>query len=146
MYHMKISKNSQRFIQFSAIDSASRYLVAFAYSSANGKNAKDFLHKVINKLPFTLKNIQVDGGSEFMKYFEEGCKQYNIPLYILPPYHPKYNGRVERSNKTLREDFYDNDSINSMIKYCNSIGEFNGELEKFIDKYNTYRPLRDFIN
>jgi hypothetical protein len=34
-----------------------------------------------------------------------------------------------------------------MIKRCNCIGEFNGELEKFIDKYNTHRPRQspDFL-
>ena len=35
--------------------------------------------------------------------FEEACKELNIPLYVLPPYNPKYNGRIERSNRIIRE-------------------------------------------
>ncbi len=30
-----------------------------------------------------------------MKYFEEGCKDNNIKLYVLPPRSLKYNGRIE---------------------------------------------------
>lgn len=40
---------------------------------------------------------------EFRKHFEEACKELNIPLYVLPPYSPKQNGRIERSNRTMRE-------------------------------------------
>jgi transposase InsO family protein len=131
--HMKVNKNGQRFVQFSAIDPSSRYIVALGYNNPNSKNAKDFLHKTINKFPFEIKSIQVDGGSEFRKHFEEECKRLQIPLYVLPPYHPKYNGRVERSNKTFREDFYNSGSSgNEIVRYCNCIGEFNVELEKFV--------------
>ena len=34
-------------------------------------------------------------AEEFMKHFENGCEENNIPLYVLPPRSPKYNGRVE---------------------------------------------------
>jgi transposase InsO family protein len=55
----------------------------------------------------------------------------------LPPYSLKYNGRIERSNRTIREEFYNN---NNLISYCINIGDFNLELEKYIYKYNNYRP------
>ena len=31
----------------------------------------------------------------FNPRFEEACKELNIPLYVLPPYSPKQNGRIE---------------------------------------------------
>ena len=35
------------------------------------------------KAPFTIESIQVDGGSEFMKEFEEDCQEFNIPLFSM---------------------------------------------------------------
>ena len=34
----------------------------------------------MKQFPFKIKSIQVDEGSEFRKYFEEECKEQNIPL------------------------------------------------------------------
>ena len=48
--------------------------------------------------------IQVDGGSEFMADFEAAF-DLNIPLIAIPPCKPQYNGGVERTNKTLRDEF-----------------------------------------
>ena len=74
---------------------------------------------------------------EFRKHFEEACKELNIELYVLPPYSPKQNGRIERSNRTMREEFYQNRDI---TKHCAELEDWNEELEKFIYKYNHYRP------
>lgn len=40
----------------------------------------------------------MDGGYEFVAHFEEECQNLDIPLYVLPPSSPKYNGEAERSN------------------------------------------------
>jgi transposase len=136
--HLKLNKNNLRFIEFSAIDPITRLKVSHCYSSANSKNARDFLiNKLIKQLPFRVISIQVDGGSEFRKYFEDTCKELNVELFVLPPYSPKYNGRIERSNRTIREEFYNNKNI---INYCNTVGDFNIELERAMHKYNYYRP------
>jgi transposase InsO family protein len=136
--HLKVRLNDLQMYEFSAIDPFTRILISQLYPSPNSRNAKDFLiNKVLKQLPFLIKSIQVDGGSEFMKDFEETCKELNIPLYVLPPYRPKYNGRVERSNRTIREDFY---FKNNELKHCNKLGEINEKLQEFIYKYNYYRP------
>jgi transposase InsO family protein len=88
--------------------------------------------------PFEVKSIQTDGGSEFMKYFEDACREYNIPLYILPPSRPKYNGRVKRSNRIMKEEFYARKDILE-----DSIGGFKYKLKEFIYKYNNYRSHRE---
>jgi hypothetical protein len=38
----------------------------------------------------------VDGGSEFMRHFEEVCEKLKTKLFVLKPSSLKYNGRVER--------------------------------------------------
>jgi transposase InsO family protein/predicted DNA-binding transcriptional regulator AlpA len=139
--HMTITKNNITMKQFTAIDPTTRMIISEVYSNATSFTALKFLiEKVLNGFPFNIKSIQVDGGSEFMKYFEDGCKRYNIPLYILPPHKPKYNGRVERSNRIMREEFYGD---NELLKLTDSLGGFRNKLREFIDKYNSYRPHRE---
>jgi hypothetical protein len=52
--------------------------VVAAYPSASAKNARDFLEKLIERTPFDVKAIQVDGGSEFMAEFEAACQELGI--------------------------------------------------------------------
>ncbi|HEU65721.1 MAG TPA: hypothetical protein ENN57_03530 [Chloroflexi bacterium] len=56
-------------------------------------------------MPFPVKAIQVDGGSEFEAIFEEECQKRNIRLFVLPPNSPKLNGCVERAHLTHTEEF-----------------------------------------
>jgi transposase InsO family protein len=62
-------------------------------------------------------------------------EQMSIPLIVLPPARPKYNGGVERGNRTFREEFY---ACRDLI--ADSIGAMRFELLKAVDKYNTFRP------
>ena len=72
----------------------------------NNSNATKFLRELIENVPYKVRSIQVDGGSEFMKDFEHACKELDIPLFVLPPAKPTYNSKIERSNRTFREEFY----------------------------------------
>ena len=38
--------------------------------------------------------------------FEQACEQLNIPLFVLPPRRPQFNGCVERANDTTRVEFW----------------------------------------
>ncbi|MDR3078536.1 MAG: DDE-type integrase/transposase/recombinase, partial [Rickettsiales bacterium] len=67
--HMVVTKNNVALRQFSAIDPTTRILVSEVYSTASSSTARRFLlERVIRNFPFPVKSIQVDGGSEFMKY------------------------------------------------------------------------------
>lgn len=132
--HMSVTKNNITMKHFQAWDPKTKTIVAKVVTSATSSAAAKFLHQVIEDMPFNVKSIQVDGGSEFMKHFEDECKKLNIPLYILPPNRPQYNGGVERGNRIFREEFYAN-KINA-----DSIGAFDYELRIAVVKYNTYRP------
>ena len=66
-----------------------------------------FLVPLEKRLPFPLKALQVDGGSEFEALFEEECRRRDIRLFVLPPRSPKLNGCVERAHRTHTEEFYE---------------------------------------
>ena len=85
-------------------------------------------------MPFSVKAIQVDGGSEFMAEFEIACQERAIRLFVLPPRSPKLNGYVERAQRTHREEFYE------VVDLPGSLKEVNQMLKAWEDVYNGYRP------
>lgn len=133
--HMTVYKNGVAVKHFQAWDPLSKFIHANIYHNAKSRTAKKFLLDLKQKAPFTIKSIQVDGGSEFMKEFEETCQELGIPLYVLPPKRPQYNGGVERGNRTFREEFYSREDI-----LADSIQALRYTLSQAVTKYNTYRP------
>lgn len=133
--HMSVTKHNITMKEFRAWDPITKTIVADVVSNATSSAAAKFLRKVIEEMPFKVKSIQVDGGSEFMANFEKECENLKLPLYVLPPSHPQYNGGVERGNRIFREEFYGRGDIRA-----ESIGAFKLQLKKAVHKYNTYRP------
>ena len=93
--------------QFTAVDVVSRQAVFGVRSRATAGTATAFLDELVQRFPFPVQAIQVDGGSEFMAGFEERCEERGIALHVLPPRSPKLNGRVERLNGTSRREFWE---------------------------------------
>jgi len=67
---------------------------------------RESLQRMETRLPFAIKGIQIDGGSEFKAEFEAYCCERGIHLFVLPPRSPKLNGMVERLQRTYRDEFY----------------------------------------
>ncbi len=133
--HMTVTKNGITCKHFQAWDRRSKFIHAQIYSNAKASSAKRFLMELIREAPFKILSVQVDGGSEFMAEFETACKDLEIPLEVLPPCKPAYNGGVERGNRTFREEFYYRCDL-----LADSLGALRYELKKAVDKYNNYRP------
>jgi len=51
---------------FSAVDTVSRYAMAGVHSRATAGLAAGFLEKALDRSPFPIQAVQVDGGSEYM--------------------------------------------------------------------------------
>lgn len=120
--------------QFTAVDVVSRWSVPTIASNATANLATRALEAIIARSPFPIRAIQVDGGSEFMAGFEDACKEKGILLFELPPRSPKLNGRVERANRTYREEFY-NCSLATP-----TVAGFRGHLRRWEHIYNHVRP------
>ena len=133
--HMTVTKNGITLKHFQAWDRVSKYIHANVYSHAKSTSAKRFLLDLLDKIPFKLLSIPVDGGSEFMADFETACAELEIPLLVLPPRKPQYNGGVERGTHTFQEEFYAKPSL-----LADSIGHMRHELSKALNIYNTFRP------
>jgi transposase InsO family protein len=92
---------------FTARDVISRWDVVEVHTRATATTARAFLDTLQARLPFPLKAIQVDGGSEFQAGFEQACQERGLRLFVLPPRSPKLNGHVERAQRTHTEEFYE---------------------------------------
>ena len=120
--------------QLTAVDVVTRYCAAEVGHGARSATMAEYLDRMLSRLPFKVAAIQIDGGSEFKAEFEAYCKRANLALYVLPPYSPKLNGRVERLQRTFQEEFYD--------CHCDSfhLGTLRPALQRFEDDYNQCRP------
>ena len=91
-------------------------------------------------MPFQVKAVQVDGGSEFMAQFEQACQEKNIRLFVLPPRSPKLNGYVERAHRMHVEEFYQVYADDWEIPVMNKV------LEEWERIYNQVRPHHSLDN
>ena len=119
---------------FNAVCPVTKYAVYQVYKEANSRNAADFLKIVQESFPFKVLSIQVDGGSEFMATFEEACFKAKIPLFVLPPRRPEFNGNVERGNGTAKYEFY------AQYDAHPNLHTLQKKLLKFTHFYNSVRP------
>lgn len=119
---------------FSARDMVSRWDVLEVHERATSLAAAHFLDTLLDRMPFPIAALQVDGGSEFAAEFESACQQRHLPLFVLPPRSPKLNGQVERSHRTHHEEFY------QVIPDRWSVAHLNPQLRRWEHIYNTVRP------
>jgi transposase InsO family protein len=77
------------------------------YPGATARHARAALEAVLERMPFEVRAVSVDNGSEFMADFEVACRDRGIALFVLPPRSPKLHGSVERANRTHTEEFYE---------------------------------------
>ena len=119
---------------FTARDIISRWDVIDAYSRATASTTCQFWDNLQGRMPFSIKAIQVDGGSEFEAQFEEELKRRGIGLFILPPRSPELNGYVERAHRTHTEEFYE------ATEGPFDLAELRAELMHWEETYNRIRP------
>jgi transposase InsO family protein len=127
--------NTKRYI-YTAINLEDRFAFAGTYANHSSSSAKDFLEKLIEVVPFQIREIQTDNGSEFAHHFHDACLVLKIHHYHTYPRCPKMNGTVERFNRTLSEDFI----RHHLLLLRDDILQFNEALMDWLIWYNTKRP------
>ena len=123
----------KRYYQFTAIDDCTSYRVLRIYDHNTVANANDFVRQVQQALPFAIKQIQTDNGSEFSEQFTWHLDDLGISHRKTKVCHPEENGKVERSHRTDQEEFYGITRFVS-IQHCMRL------LKNWEKEYNEERP------
>lgn len=126
---------AKRYI-YTAINLEDRFAFGGAYLKHSSASAMDFLTKLTQVAPFTIREVQTDNGSEFAHLFHDACLKLKIRHYHTYPRCPKMNGTVERFNRTLSEDFIQH----HLPLLRDDIYQFNEKLIDWLLWYNTVRP------
>lgn len=120
--------------QFTARDVVSRWDTVELGRRATAPAAAAVLDRLAERMPFGIRAISIDNGSEFMAEFETACADRGIRLFVLPPRSPKLHGAVERANRTHTEEFYEVTDAEPTLE------AFQVELRAWETTYNTIRP------
>lgn len=104
---MDVTKIRSKCYQFTAVDDCTRMRVLRLYSSKHASNTILFLGEVLDNFPFPIQRIQTDWGTEFFNdVFQEELMVHFIKFRPIKPRTPHLNGKVERSQKTDKAEFY----------------------------------------
>lgn len=123
-----------RFLQLSLVDVCCRWTAAEVRRGKAALTMRESLRRMEGRLPFAIKGIQIDGGSEFKAEFETYCQERGIRLFVLPPRSPKLNGMVERLQRSYRDEFY------ACVDLEPRLEPVQEALRVYEDTYNTVRP------
>lgn len=119
---------------FTAIDKYGKVAYARMYTTKSSKNGEDFLYRLYYLLDGQVPRVGHDNGSEFEKYFRQGCLNLAIEQYHSRLHTPKDNPENERLNRTIEEEF---------IQLGNFYSDpiiFNQKLTEWLIEYNFVRP------
>jgi transposase InsO family protein len=93
--------------QYTAIDDCSRWQVLGLYPGRTAAATLDFLDRVLAGMPFPLQRVQTDRGGEFFAYeVQDRLRDRRIKFRPIRPRSPHLNGKVERVQRTAREEFW----------------------------------------
>ena len=120
---------------YSAIDARLKFAITINYKRRSSRNMKDFYKRFKSVYPGTIKSWQTDNGSENSGEFADELKKDGIPHYFSYPRCPKINTCIERYNRTIQEEFIDNN-----LDVIHDKPLFHRRLAEYLIFYNTKRP------
>ncbi|MFH1661846.1 MAG: integrase core domain-containing protein [Candidatus Falkowbacteria bacterium] len=131
---VEINWNGLKRYIFTAIDKYGKMAYARMYKTKSSLNGKDFLYRLDYLLDGNVPRVGRDNGSEFKKYFREGCEELEIKQYYSRVRTPKDNPDNERFNQTLQTEFINLGNMRF------DVNEFNRNLTEWLIEYNFKRP------
>lgn len=130
---MDTCKIGPKLFQYTAIDDCTRYRVLGLYGRRTAANTLLFLDRVVEEMPFPIQRIQTDRGREFFAVkVQKKLKEYGIKFRPTRPGAPHLNGKVERSQKTDKTEFYTTVDLSSE--------DLERQLFEWQHHYNWERP------
>ena len=121
-------------LKISAIDAKGKFAFILNYKRLNSRNMKDFYQKFKTVYPGRIKDWQSDNGKENLGEFSKELEKEEIPHLFSYPNCPRINGIIERYNRTIQEEF-----INNNLEVIDDKIVFNKRLAEYLVFYKTKR-------
>jgi transposase InsO family protein len=136
-------RNARNDFEFAAVDDFSREAVVAIRTEQTSEAAAAFLDHVVQRLPYRVEAVLTDNAMAFtMRYahhadrltrFQQACASLGIRHYVLKPYAPQSNGKVERFFRTI-----DDECLN--VRPLFTFAARSRAVEDFVRYYNHERP------
>jgi transposase InsO family protein len=115
---------------YDAIDDCSRLVCAKVMSAHTQAASIAFVNHLILAMPFTIKAIRTDCGSEFSHEFTKHLEKLGIEHRKNAPYTPQHNGKIERYHRTFKGKEVCFWNFNA------TVDELNYRLQQWVKRYN----------
>ncbi len=96
----------EKVFHYTAIDDCMRFRVLRQDPRQNQQTSLEVLEEVRRGLPFPIRKLQCDNGSEFPLAFKLAVEAAGIRHRYIKPRRPQQNGKVERSHRLDQEEFW----------------------------------------
>ena len=117
---------------YTLLDVRSRWAHAEACERIGAGRSVEFVRTGRCILPFSIRTLQTDHGSEFSKWFTRQMVADGIQHRHSHVRRPTDNGHLERFNRTLQEECLD--------RVPDTLAAYRREIPRYLDWYNTKRP------
>jgi transposase InsO family protein len=121
--------------QLTLIDDCSRLTAATVLTGRSQRDVIEALPRLLAAFPFALRCIQTDNGSEFESALHAWLEQRSIRHVRIRPRQPHLNGKVERVQRTIAEEYWD-----GVVSTPGPAWERG--LQAYLRTYNQLRPHR----
>ena len=125
-------KKVRRF-QNTAVDDATRIRALKICKRHTQANAIDFIDQVVERFPFCIHTVRTDHGHEFQAKLHWHVEDLSIRHVYIKPRTPRINGKVERSQRKDKDEFYE------LLSYTDDV-DMNQKIAEWEDFYNYCRP------
>lgn len=96
----------RKVFQCTALDDCTRLRVLRLYPRLNHWSSLHFFGELQRALPFPIKKLQCDYGTEFPLAFALRVQEAGIRHRYIKPRRPQQNGKVERSHRIDHDEFW----------------------------------------
>ena len=107
-------RDARHDFEFAAVDDFSREAVVSIRTEQTSASAAAFLEHVVSTLPYRIEAVLTDNAFAFtmrhaqhsdrLTQFQQLCAALDIRHYLLRPYAPQSNGKVERFFRTVNDE------------------------------------------
>jgi len=143
MKYLPALRNARHDFEFAAIDDFSREAVVAIRTDQTSSSAAAFLEHVVATLPYPINAVLTDNAfmftmrlaqhAERQTRFQQVCAALHIKHYVLRPYRPQSNGKVERLFRTINDECLH-------VRPLLTFGARNRAIDNYMWYYNHERP------